>query len=66
MTISVCDGVSIVIPFGSTENGLPFGIQIISKKNSDIDLLDIAFSLENSFKDIPPLNFDDTNYDFKS
>ena len=64
--VTLFGGPSIVIPCGSTENGLPFGIQIISKKNSDIDLLDIAFSLENSFKDIPPLNFDDTNYDFKS
>jgi Asp-tRNA(Asn)/Glu-tRNA(Gln) amidotransferase A subunit family amidase len=62
--VTLFGGPSIVIPCGSIENGLPFGIQIISKKNSDIDLLDIAYSLENSFKDIPSFKFDDTNYDF--
>ena len=34
--VTLFGGPSIVIPCGSTENGLPFGIQIISKKNSDI------------------------------
>ena len=36
---------------------MPFGIQLISKKNSDIDLLDIAYSLENLFKGHSLLEF---------
>ncbi len=50
--VTLFGGPSIVIPCGSIGDNLPFGIQIISKKNSDLNLIDIAFSLEQKFKEI--------------
>jgi Asp-tRNA(Asn)/Glu-tRNA(Gln) amidotransferase A subunit family amidase len=64
--VTLFGGPSIVIPCGSIENRLPFGLQLITKKNSDLNLLDIAYSLEDSFKDITSFNFDSNNYDFES
>ncbi len=63
--VTLFGGPSIVIPCGSFKNGLPFGIQLISKKNSDINLIDIAYSLEDSFKDISSFYFDANDYDFE-
>ena len=50
--VTLFGGPSIVIPCGSISDNLPFGIQIISKKNSDLNLIDIAYSLEQMFKEI--------------
>ena len=61
--VTLFGGPSIVIPCGDVNN-LPFGIQIISKKNSDIDLIDIAFSLEKKFKEFKELIFNPINKDF--
>ena len=61
--VTLFGGPSIVIPCGDIEN-LPFGIQIISKKNSDLDLIDIAFTLEKKFKEFKELSFNPINKDF--
>ena len=55
--VTLFGGPSIVIPCGDIDKNMPFGIQLISKKNSDINLLDIAFSLENLFKGNSLLEF---------
>lgn len=64
--VTLFGGPSIVIPCGSIENGLPFGLQLISKKNSDLNLIDIAYTLEDSFKDFTSFHFDSNNYDFEN
>ena len=61
--VTLFGGPSIVIPCGDIQN-LPFGIQIISKKNSDLDLIDIAFTLEKKFKEFNELCFKPINKDF--
>ena len=55
--VTLFGGPSVVIPCGDIDKNMPFGIQLISKKNSDINLLDIAFSLENLFKGNSLLEF---------
>ena len=50
--VTLFGGPSVVIPCGSIGDNLPFGIQIISKKNSDLNLIDIAYSLEQKFREI--------------
>ena len=58
--VTLFGGPSVVIPCGVIDKNMPFGIQLISKKNSDIDLLDIAYSLENLFKGHSLLEFKKT------
>ena len=48
--VTLFGGPAIVIPCGDINGTMPFGIQLISRKNSDIDLLDVAFTLEQKFK----------------
>ena len=62
--VTLFGGPSIVIPCGDIENNLPYGIQIISKKNSDLNLIDIAYSLEQKFRDISKLQFEPQIKDF--
>jgi Asp-tRNA(Asn)/Glu-tRNA(Gln) amidotransferase A subunit family amidase len=50
--VTLFGGPSIVIPCGSIGTNMPYGIQLISKKNSDLNLIDIAYTLENKFKEI--------------
>ena len=48
--VTLFGGAAIVIPCGNIDGKMPFGIQLISKKNSDLNLIDIAYSLESLFK----------------
>ena len=48
--VTLFGGPAIVIPCGNIDGKMPFGIQLISRKNSDINLLDVAYSLEQKFK----------------
>ena len=48
--VTLFGGPAIVIPCGDIDGKMPFGIQLISRKNSDINLLDVAFTLEQKFK----------------
>ena len=48
--VTLFGGPAIVIPCGDIDGKMPFGIQLISKKNSDLNLIDIAYSLESLFK----------------
>ena len=48
--VTLFGGPAIVIPCGNIDGKMPFGIQLISKKNSDLNLIDIAYSLESLFK----------------
>ncbi len=50
--VTLFGGPSIVIPCGTIGDNLPYGIQLISKKNSDLNLIDIAYTLEEKFKEI--------------
>ena len=53
--VTLFGGPSIVIPCGSIADNFPFGIQIISKKNSDLNLIDIAFFIRKNLKKL--MNF---------
>ncbi len=48
--VTLFGGPAIVIPCGDIDGKMPFGIQLISKKNSDLNLIDVAYSLESIFK----------------
>jgi len=62
--VTLFGGPSIVIPCGTIDNNLPYGIQIISKKNSDLNLIDIAYSLETKFKEISKFQFENPQNEF--
>lgn len=62
--VTLFGGPSIVIPCGSIADSLPFGIQIISKKNSDLNLIDIAYSLEQKIKEISDFAFQPKTSEF--
>jgi amidase len=62
--VTLFGGPSIVIPCGSIADNLPFGIQIISKKNSDLNLIDIAYSLEQKIKEISDFAFQPKTSEF--
>lgn len=56
--VTLFGGPAIVIPCGDIDGKMPFGIQLISKKNSDLNLIDIAYSLESLFKGNSSLEFE--------
>ena len=55
--VTLFGGPAIVIPCGDIDGKMPFGIQLISKKNSDLNLIDIAYSLESLFKGNSSLDY---------
>jgi len=58
--ITLFGGTAIVIPCGDIDGKMPFGIQLISKKNSDLNLIDVAYPLESLFKGNASLEFENS------
>ena len=54
--VTLFAGPSVVVPCGMGPGGMPMGLQLVSRARSDAWLLNVAHTMEQSFKAVPELH----------